>query len=359
MHKREKSKLPIDIPPHGEIFKELDKFYPLMKSVVATDLTSVETLQTAYINAMLTPYRRELSEFFADIKNKMKKNKESRLNTVYVIGYRDGAQQQTPLPITKQPDVSKSSRPSPVVKSGNTDEDDEDDDGDDTLSSISNAPVLPGSDMRVDLAFAKCISDIADIVYHEQTQFAKFFHFFNRVNIPETQAKQVCENAQQIATNQIISYQELNKMLEKLFKLCLTKFQSLIAWIEANTDRFFTLNMIAVTEQKLQQFQAKSDFLGFLIADVLCAVKNMWKKFMDKQLQSIEEYKCVIKKTAIIPCIAKFPFFVDRFTRIMTTTAERSQAETNYFIVRDEGVLIISNTFYDTCTANQGHVCFC
>lgn len=333
--------LHIEHPLHKAIYRDLLKYLPLMKSVMASDVSG--QMKLAYATAMHDPYRKELHEYFYQIKHAIKKNKESRASLSFTL-----ATNASPTTAVAAASGSRDSiRTSSPLTSHGTDDDD-DDYSDDTMTHMSSSALELVTELRVDHAFARCLSDVCEIVFDEQQFCAKFFHLDihyghspsqTQASVQDggsTAAKVSAATPAQNAQDKLRSSirlgmeSELQKMLDRMFKSLSSNFKTQINWIDRRTDKFFVINMLVVTEQKFNAYQSKSSFLHILLAEVLAAVKSIFNHFIEKQLESIAEFRCVIKKTPVVSFVSRFLYFIDRFESILMHPTERRHIETAY-----------------------------
>jgi hypothetical protein len=128
---------------------------------------------------------------------------------------------------------------------------------------------------------------------------------------------------------------EIDLLLEKMFKEAQEHLNDLTEWVKKKTDRFLVLSTLMAADQVLVAYRDKSHFLTLLILDLQARLNKALNKFVEDQLESIREYKCVIKRVTLVPYVAKFPYFVDRFESIMgdyseVKTTTRQTADTTY-----------------------------
>ncbi|KAL0485934.1 exocyst complex component SEC3A [Acrasis kona] len=175
---------------------------------------------------------------------------------------------------------------------------------------------------RVDTLFALALNTVCDVVYKEQTFIT---HLFRVSDVPMGPTAK----------------SERDTLLEKMFKELPSEFNHLMEWIKNKTDRFLVLGMLMATDQVLVHYGDKSRFLTLLILDIQAKLSKTLSRFVEDQIASITEHKCVIKKITLVPHVAKFPYFVDRFESIINDyadvkTATRQNADTTYLKLTNE-----------------------
>jgi hypothetical protein len=128
---------------------------------------------------------------------------------------------------------------------------------------------------------------------------------------------------------------EIDLLLERMFKEAQENLNELTEWVKNNTDRFLVLSTLMAADQVLVHYREKSRFLTLMILDLQARLNKSLNKFVEDQLESIKEYKCSIKRITLVPYVAKFPYFVDRFEDIISNYSEvktttRQTADTTY-----------------------------
>src|SRR5690606_35061443 len=155
--------------------------------------------------------------------------------------------------------------------------------------------------------YVRALTEISDIITKEQQFCEKYFLLDPRS-------------------------EDMKKMMERMFKKVPGELSSLIDFIDKKADRFFCLGMVAHTETKLHSY-TNNAFLTVLHTDALAQLNGLYNNFLEKQLASISEYKCIIKKTNVVPYIAKLPFFISKLESVMKDYNDHNKTENTYLKV--------------------------
>ncbi|KAL9658567.1 hypothetical protein ABK040_006105 [Willaertia magna] len=334
----------------------------------------MEMLQNIYSDNLQTPYRKEIHEFILDVKQTIKSNKENKEKKTFLLGTKSS--QLNEKAITKRTSTklkvsphllnnnNSSNRNSIMVDDDEQTEigteidfsDDETELDDEVIEYVRQGQSTLSN--RVDTLFAYCLNTVCNVMYHEQMYITKFFlleesnntlaindqqdsdedntdntadHHINRASISSVNS---ATSGSLVTTMPTITNtkSELFIMLEKLFKGVNEDFEALVQYIKKHTDRFYSLSMSLAIEKQYRLFNSKSNYISEFIIYCKTLVQQVIHKFITKQINSINEFKCNIKKIHVVPFIVKFSYFNDRFETILANFSDLSTtgAATDY-----------------------------
>lgn len=164
--------------------------------------------------------------------------------------------------------------------------------------------------LRVDTIFAYCMNTVCDVVYHEQNYCHKFF-------LLKGKATSVPDSKSPLASVEFHP-KFVYDMMDKIFRDLPSYLLTLFDWIRNNCDSFYLLSMILTLERLQSNFRDKSSFLnGAILGPLLDICKQAFDKFVTRQILSVEDYRCTIKKISVVPFLAKFPYWVKRLELIL------------------------------------------
>ena len=273
---------PLKLDPHTAIYDVLQSYFPLMKSVKSSDFGAHLDLRKSYETAMSIIYKKELMSFALEVKAQIKKDRDSVANNGFLIGVSESNLSSKLFKLYMK--ANKGS-----AASNNLDVSDEMSDNESVVTSNDS-----DSSLRGDRAYLLLLNTICDISYREQRFCSTFFDLNPQLELTS-------------------GFKELRMMLERMMRGIPKYFAAFIDSFERHSDKFFSLIMLIATELKIASYKTRSAFITAFLEDSKGKLLEVFQRFVKMQVNSIDEYKSVIKKSGVIPCVAKLPYFVDRF----------------------------------------------
>ena len=75
----------------------------------------------------------------------------------------------------------------------------------------------------------------------------------------------------------------------------------------------------------------ESKYLNNLFDFLLKLIKEMFSKYLEKQLESIKKYTCTIKHVNIIPFVSKYYLFVQKLNESLNSNLNKIEIETEIY----------------------------
>nr|CAG4717564.1 unnamed protein product [Naegleria fowleri] len=347
----------------------------------------LDMLLLKYTKAVAPLYRKEIHLFIHDTKQVIKSNKENKVSKTFLLGTKSTQLNEKIIKDTKHAKRVSVRMPAAKTSNNNTDsskttlsiDDDEmtmaseidfsdgEEDFDDEIIEYVKEQQSDISS-RVDTLYAYCLNTICSTMFQEQNHITKFFIMntaTEEVQISNPSFESTTSNVQsdgdndanegktsiEINTNSATSSQsaaqngashsaqnvqrsEIYLMMERMFKDINDDLVSITNYVKKNTDRFYSLSMSLAAERQFRMYNGKSTYITEFLIFVKGLIQEIIQKFITKQIESIQEFKCTIKKVHVVPFIAKFSYFNDRFESILTNFSDmsvaRSSATTDY-----------------------------
>jgi hypothetical protein len=198
---------------------------------------------------MHIPYKKEITEYFIEIKNDLRKLKEGKSHH-FLLGDKNHYE----------------------IERENDNE-------------------------RIDLKFKGIISTLSDVILNEQVFCTEFFHL----------------NDEKIK----------DEMLTIIFKGLDAKLEAFIDQIDKKLDRCYGLSMMTMIIDTNQ-----SKYLNDIYQFLLKLLKEMFAKYIEKQIDSIRKYTCTVKNVNIVPFVSKFYLFV---TKLDATLIQKADEQTKVY----------------------------
>eukprot|EP01080_Neovahlkampfia_damariscottae_P005164 gene5164-8770_t len=224
------------------------KYKPLMKSSSIADKDGFKELKESYCQAMHIPYKKEITEYFNEIKIDLKKIKESKSHH-FLLGDKNNYE----------------------------------------IEHIIDSE-------RIDFKFKNIILTLSDVLLNEQVFLSEFFHLKNEI--------------------------EKEEMLIIIFKGLDSKLENLIDYFDKKLDRCYGLSMMTMI-QKSNQSKYLNDLYDYLIK----LLKEMFSKYLEKQIDSIKKYTCTIKHVNIVPYVSKYYLFVQKLNESLNNIVNKKKSD--------------------------------
>lgn len=280
-------------------------------------------LTNAYCSAVAPLFRKEFSDFTLDVKAAMKKLKDNKYHHSFTLSVSKNKQAEKISSVNASTTATSTSTLMTDYDEMTTATDvDEPEINYHDLArarrdsvSISGDLKLESPDIanRIDCVFAYCMNTVCDVIYHEQAFCQKFFFLKSGKG-----SSAGPDNSTSPTAHPEIQQKFLYDMMDKIFRDIPSHLLTLFEWIRSRCDSFYLLSMTLTLERLQTTYREKSPFLNAVIlGPLLDMTRQAFEKFVGRQLTSIEEYKCVIKKISVVPFLAKFPYWVRRMDLIL------------------------------------------
>ena len=325
----------------------------------------MEMLQSKYTKSMVLPYRKEIHEFIHDVKGVIKSNKENKVTKTFLLGTKSTQVNEKLIKETKHASRRSTKLPPKILENvtprGSVVFDDDEttlgtemdfSDGEDELDDeVIEYVKQQQKDLsnRVDTLYAYCLNTICSVMYQEQQQIARIFLLDTKqeeisANIEEDEETDKDEEKSDAGNEKkstdgkdqpskkdtpVIRSSDIHIMMEKMFQDINQDFADITKYVERKTDKFYALAMSLAVEKQFRTYSGKSTYISEFIIFCRGLIQQVIQKFITKQVESIDEFKCTIKKIHIVPFVAKFSYFNDRFESILMNFSDMNMARTS------------------------------
>ncbi|KAG5674109.1 hypothetical protein PVAND_004094 [Polypedilum vanderplanki] len=271
--------------------RELNGYQELMHLMKVMDINSYEALTKVYTNSLSKVYERDLHQFFDQAKWMVTKNH---------------VHEDINLSITSKSKVQTVKVPVYGILGIPKDQ-------------WSTVVVDANERQRFDAIFEKVLTEIDPVALNEQIFCINFFQLdvlsptLSGKNVPSFTPNKDAPSSSSLTPTSKRLNEEVRRMMAELFGILESELLGFIMNFE-KLDPFYSLYVFVRLNQHVMTAQDAQSFLSMTYASVLIQVKRNFDRFMQLQLQSIQESKVPKRSKCGLLC------YVENFEEFATLT---------------------------------------
>uniref|UniRef100_A0A1Y9HB66 Exocyst complex component Sec3 PIP2-binding N-terminal domain-containing protein n=1 Tax=Anopheles farauti TaxID=69004 RepID=A0A1Y9HB66_9DIPT len=312
----------LSLPKHQNVHKELTSFIELMHWMKIMDRKAYDALTKVYTTSLSKVYDRDIHTFFENAKQALTQKQSSREDI-------NNTSMSNKLKLGPQ------SNKQPAQPYG--------------ILGVNKEMWSPGAEPaerhRFDLILEKVLAELEPVALSEQHFCIAFFQLdvisptgkntqttldasSSEAAVQKDERDTALHIPQRRLDRQI--NEEVRRMMGELFANLETEINSFILSFE-KLDNYYSLYVLVRLTQHVMSAQDAQSFLSMTFASALIHVKRNFDKFMQTQLQSIDEAKLPKRsKCGLLPYVENFEEFAATAENIFKRTERRNDLDKWY-----------------------------
>uniref|UniRef100_A0A182N268 Exocyst complex component Sec3 PIP2-binding N-terminal domain-containing protein n=1 Tax=Anopheles dirus TaxID=7168 RepID=A0A182N268_9DIPT len=312
----------LSLPKHHNVHRELTSFIELMHWMKIMDRKAYDALTKVYTTSLSKVYDRDIHTFFENAKQALSLKQSSREDI-------NNTSMSNKLKLGPQ------SNKQPAQPYG--------------ILGVNKEMWSPGAEpaerQRFDLILEKVLAELEPVALSEQHFCIAFFQLDvisptgknTQTTLDAASGEGIAQKDERDTALQIPQRrldrqinEEVRRMMGELFANLETEINSFILSFE-KLDNYYSLYVLVRLTQHVMSAQDAQSFLSMTFASALIHVKRNFDKFMQTQLQSIDEAKLPKRsKCGLLPYVENFEEFAATAENIFKKTERRNDLDKWY-----------------------------